>query len=118
MSVEAGQESRRPTTQPVLHGAVFLGDPLSRSRPPGLGRPAGVACAIGFAEPRPDVHSPGFGVYRKRTGIGSTGCPGRSWGGAIRKLFSSMASGWYLATCMRGLNGRTCINNKGPVRLY
>ena len=27
-----------PTTQPVLHDAVFLGDSLSRSRPPRLGR--------------------------------------------------------------------------------
>jgi hypothetical protein len=39
---------------------------LSRSRPSCLGRPSGPSHAIGFAEPRHDVHSRGIGAYRGR----------------------------------------------------
>jgi hypothetical protein len=55
-----------PARSPVLHAGVFLGDPLSCSRPPRLGRPCGPSRAIGCADPRPGTHSPGFGAYRGR----------------------------------------------------
>src|SRR5215471_4949469 len=53
------------TQRLVLHGAVFLGDPLSGSRPPRLGRPCGPSHAIGFAEPRLDAQSQGIGACEK-----------------------------------------------------
>jgi hypothetical protein len=48
----------------VAHAAVFLGDlivplPAAASRP----LPEVASKAIGFAEPRPGDHSPGFGTY-------------------------------------------------------
>jgi hypothetical protein len=52
--------------QPDISGAVFLGEPLSRSRPPRLGCPAGVAARSASPKPRPDAHSPGSGAYRGR----------------------------------------------------
>ena len=56
-----------PSAAPSPHGAVLLGVPLSRSRPPCLGRPCGPSHAIGFADPRRGVHSPEIGAYRVRT---------------------------------------------------
>jgi hypothetical protein len=44
--------------------------PVSRSRPPRLGRPAGVAARPAFAEPRPGTPSPG--IWRQRGRMGKT----------------------------------------------
>ncbi len=48
--------------------AVFLGDPLSSSRVPRLGRPCGPSHAIGSADPRPGIHSHGSWRLRGRRG--------------------------------------------------
>ena len=56
-----------PATRPALHGAVFLGGlivPLPAAASRSL--PAVASHAIGFAEPRHNVHSPGIGAYRGR----------------------------------------------------
>jgi hypothetical protein len=44
---------------------IFLGFPLSSSRPPRLGRPYGPSHAIGYAAPRPGDHLQGSGAYQE-----------------------------------------------------
>jgi hypothetical protein len=46
----AADQQAYPTTQPVLHGAVFLGAQLSRSRPTSLGCPLRASLRGGFAD--------------------------------------------------------------------
>src|SRR5271165_339751 len=51
----------------AAQSGVFLAARLSSSRPPASrALPAVASHAIGFADPRPGVHSPGIGAYRGR----------------------------------------------------
>jgi hypothetical protein len=52
----------------MLDDAVFLRAPVSRSRPPCLGRSLRASHAIGFAEPRHDDRSPGISAPAWKTG--------------------------------------------------
>ena len=58
--------ARSPAHRPVLHVAVFLAPKLSSSRPPPQARPCGRRTRW-LRQPRPDVHSQGFGAYEEPT---------------------------------------------------
>jgi hypothetical protein len=53
----------------VLNALVErFGDRLPGSRPPRLERPCGPSHAIGYADFRPGIHSPGVGAYEEDGG--------------------------------------------------